>query len=52
MVVQTPDRYLVPLLLSQYTDITQNALSNNSSTKMHFKSKTKQYLLWCFNIVL
>ena len=32
--------------------ITQNSLSNNISTKMYFKSKTKQYLLWCFNIVL
>ena len=32
--------------------ITQNSLSNNISTKMYFKSKTKQYLLWCFNMVL
>ena len=32
--------------------ITQNSLSNNISTKMYFKSKTKQYLLWCFNTVL
>ena len=32
--------------------ITQNSLSNNISTKMYFKSKTKQYLRWCFNIVL
>ena len=32
--------------------ITQNYLSNNISTKMYFKSETKQYLLWCFNIVL
>ena len=32
--------------------ITQNPLSNNISTKMYFKSKTKQYLLWCVNIVM
>ena len=32
--------------------ITQNSLSNNISTQMYFKSKTKQYLLWCFNIIL
>ena len=49
--VQTPDIYLAPLLLSQCTDIYySNSLSNNISTNMYFKSKTKQYLLWCFNI--
>ena len=32
--------------------ITQNSLSNNISTTIYIKSKTKQYLLWCFNIVM
>ena len=31
--------------------ISQHSLSNNISTKMYYKYKTKQYLLWCFDKV-